>query len=258
MAARTKKQWYNKAMSRKQKHNYKARRLVALLVIAITGLSGAIIELEARNWQGFGELPLTSEPAPIEVEEGQVLATEALSELEVKGRAPRTGYARTQFGDGWLRGADGCDMRNVILRRDLTQVEVDEQCRVQSGHLKDVYTGKEIDFVRGPNASSDVQIDHVVALSNAWQTGARLLSPEERVAFSNDPLNLLAVDGGANQQKGDGDAATWLPPQRGYRCSYVARQISVKTNYSLWITPPEKAAMERVLAQCPAQLLPQE
>ncbi len=178
-----------------------------------------------------------------------------LDELPVKGRAPKTGYARSEFGDGW-ESALGCDTRNTILRRDLLDTIVDENCRVLSGVLNDPYTGATISFVRGASTSQAVQIDHVVALSNAWQTGAQQLSKNERIALANDPLELLAVDGPANQQKSDGDAATWLPPNKAFRCQYVARQVAVKQKYRLWVTPPEKEAIVRVLTSCPGQKLP--
>jgi hypothetical protein len=129
-------------------------------------------------------------------------------------------------------------------------------CLVAFGKLIDPYSGATMNFVRGVKTSALVQIDHVVALSNAWQTGAFKLSPEARKAFANDPLNLLAVNGSLNEQKGDGDAATWLPPLKSYRCSYVARQVAVKKKYGLWVTPAEKEAIVRILTTCPKQSLP--
>jgi len=144
-------------------------------------------------------------------------------------------------------------MRNIILHRDLAGVTAGEDCKVLSGTLSDPYTAKQIVFVRGDTTSALVQIDHVVALSNAWQTGAQQLALEQRIALANDPLELLAVDGEANQKKSDGDAATWLPPNKPFRCQYVARQIAVKKKYSLWVTPAEKLAMQTVLAKCPEQ-----
>lgn len=182
-------------------------------------------------------------------------ALQALESLEVKGRAPKTGYERSQFGDGWSQ-VNGCDMRNIILHRDLTMVIVNSSCQVVSGILHDPYTGKTIDFVRGKNTSANIQIDHVVALSDAWQKGAQLLSPFERQALANDPIELLAVDGAINQQKGDGDAATWLPPNKLFRCEYVARQVAVKQKYRLWVTTAEKIAIENILSSCPNQSLP--
>ena len=176
--------------------------------------------------------------------------------IAVKGRAPKTDYKRSRFGDGWLE-TNGCDTRNLILARDLVDAEFqDDGCTVVSGTLNDPYTNNPIDFMRGVDTSDKVQIDHVVALSDAWQKGAQLLSSAERERLANDPLNLLAVDGQANQDKSDSDAASWLPPNKSYRCQYVARQIAVKDEYQLWITDAEKNAMRSVLSSCPDQLLP--
>ena len=182
-------------------------------------------------------------------------AAAVLDILLVKGRAPKTGYTRSQFGDGWSKTA-ACDTRNEILRRDLVTTIINEKCQVVSGVLHDPYTGTTIQFQRGSSSSQAVQIDHVVALSDAWQKGAQQLTFEERVTLANDPLELLAVDGPANQQKSDGDAATWLPANKLFRCQYVARQIAVKQKYRLWVTQAEKDAMMRVLAVCPGQQLP--
>lgn len=185
-------------------------------------------------------------------------ASDALQALEVKGRAPKTGYSRSQFSSGWA-SYEGCDVRNIMLQRSLEQIELDEdECTVLVGVLEDPYTGNEVIFVRGRGTSDDVQIDHVVALSDAWQKGAQEISQEERMLFANDSLNLLAVEGSANQQKGDADAASWLPPNKEFRCPYVARQIAVKQKYRLWVTPAEKSAMERVLNGCGEQVLPIE
>ena len=183
------------------------------------------------------------------------LAIEILETLAVKGRAPKTGYARAEFGDGWTF-IGNCDMRNIILGRDLMSAVISETCKVESGVLNDPYTGTVINFVRGVDTSDVVQIDHVVSLSDAWQKGAQLLTSVQRVALANDPLELLAVDGKANQAKGDGDAATWLPANKTFRCQYVSRQIAVKAKYNLWVTDAEKSAMQHVLGDCPDQTLP--
>lgn len=185
------------------------------------------------------------------------LAGDILETLSVKGRAPKTGYTRKQFGDGWAT-LGNCDVRNHVLARDMTTVVYRSlaDCTVMSGTLQDPYTGKTINFVRGPDGSSKVQIDHVVAISNAWQTGAQLLTASQRAQLANDPLELLAVDGPANQQKSDADAASWLPSNKDYRCRYVARQIAIRKKYSLWVTSPERDTMRRVLATCPDQAIP--
>jgi hypothetical protein len=187
----------------------------------------------------------------------QPLASKVLAKLQVKGRAPKTGYSRSLFSDGW--GDIGyCDTRNYILKRDLRSItwRSGENCIVATGVLQDPYTGATINFVRGVKTSLAVQIDHIVAVSDAWQKGAQQMTPGNRYSFYNDPLNLLAVDGPTNESKGDGDAATWLPPNKAFRCTYVSRQIAVKAKYKLWVTSAEKDAMSRALSACPKQLLP--
>jgi hypothetical protein len=170
----------------------------------------------------------------------------------VKGRAPMTGYSRALFGPAWYDvDGNGCDTRNDVLTRDLVDRTYKNACQVATGVLHDPYTGATIRFRRGVATSSAVQIDHVVALGDAWQKGAQQWSLGKRLALANDPLNLLAVSGPVNQRKGDGDTATWLPPDKSYRCAYVARQVAVKVKYGLWATAAEKAAMIRVLSTCP-------
>ena len=179
-------------------------------------------------------------------------ALTALNKLPVKGRAPKTGYTREQFPHWKDPDKNGCDSRNDILKRDLTKVvfKADtNNCKVIAGTLLDPYSNKLIEFDLS-KSSSTIDIDHVVALSNAWQTGAFQLTPDQRTNFANDPLNLLAVDFKLNRQKGDGDAATWLPPYKSYRCTYVARQVAVKTKYKLWVTTPEKTAISNLLTAC--------
>ena len=194
-------------------------------------------------------------PAAADTQAAAGTALAMLDTLAVKGRAPKTGYDhKAKYGTPWTDvDRNGCDTRNDILQRDLTAITLSGPCKVMAGTLADPYTGATIDFVRGNTTSTAVQIDHVVALSDSWQKGAQQLSQEQRVALANDPLNLYAVDGPTNSRKSDGDAATWLPPSKAFRCEYVARQISVKTAYSLWVTVAEKRAMATVLERCPDQ-----
>jgi hypothetical protein len=182
-----------------------------------------------------------------------------LDSIEVKGRAPKTGYERSLFGDAWTDdvtvadGRNGCDTRNDMLRRDLVDVVIkpgSNGCAVLSGTLNDPYTGTSFAFQRGPGSSAEVQIDHMVSLSDAWQTGAQQWDEFTRRNFANDPRNLQATLGWVNQQKGDGDAATWLPPNNAYRCTFVSRIVDVKAAYRLWVTPAERDAIARVLAGC--------
>jgi hypothetical protein len=177
----------------------------------------------------------------------------ALNSLEVKGRAPKTGYSRAQFPHWSDLDRNGCDARNDILKRDLTEVIFKagtRDCKVISGVLLDPFSNKVLTFT---SVKSAVDIDHLVALSNAWQTGAAYFDRSKRSQIANDPLNLLAVDARLNRQKGDGDAATWLPPHKPFRCEYVSRQVAVKAKYSLWVTAAEKDAITRVLNQCIGQ-----
>lgn len=231
------------------------RRLVVALIAAVVAVGGAFIGTITQKQPTTPSKPPVVSTQTVAPVTGS--AESALGKLAVKGRAAKTGYERAQFSSGWA-DAGNCDMRNYILGRDLREVKVvsETDCSVVSGVLDDPYTAKTITFMRGPGTSDDVQIDHVVALSDAWQKGAQTLAREVRFQFANDPLNLLAVDGPTNQRKGDSDAATWLPPNKEYRCRYVARQIAVKQKYMLWVTPAEHDAMQVTLSSCPGQVLP--
>jgi hypothetical protein len=230
-----------------------ARAALTVMTVAALTTGCATVLDQAAVTTGGG--PALAAPAAASGD-----AASALAALPVKGRAPKTGYDREQFGPAWADvDRNGCDTRNDILKRDLdgeTFKPRTRDCVVLTGTLNDPYTGKKIVFARGQGTSEAVQIDHVVALSDAWQKGAQQLSADARKSLGNDPLNLMAVDGPTNQGKGDGDAATWLPPVRSYRCTYVARQVSVKTKYGLWVTQAERDAISGVLAGCPGQPLP--
>ncbi|MFB9784848.1 HNH endonuclease family protein [Rhodococcus baikonurensis] len=193
----------------------------------------------------------------------------ALELLAVKGRAPKTGYARSEFGVAWtdantvMWGGNSLSTREDILSRDLVDVTCKGRsgvaappCVVQSGVLHDPYTGTTVDFVRGETTSPLVPIEHVVALGDSWQKGAQQLSAAERIDLANDPLNLIATTQAPNSAKSDSDAATWLPPNKAFRCAYVARQVAVKLRYRLWVTKAEKDAIVAVLSTCPGQALP--
>jgi hypothetical protein len=232
---------------------FRKRRSAVVLLVLLALLVVGIRPEFARDTPQVA--PITTEVLS-ESTAGNELASDVLERLEVKGRASKTGYSRDEYGNGWATVA-GCDMRNIMLARGMTETKLaTDNCVVLSGTLPDPYTGKTIEFVRGNKTSSLVQIDHVVALSDSWQKGAQNLDAETRQQLANDPLELLAVDGPANQEKGDGDAATWLPPNKSFRCQYVARQIAVKAKYSLWVTEAEKSAMKRVLSGCEMQVVP--
>ena len=185
---------------------------------------------------------------------------DVLARLPVKGRAPRTGYDRARFGHAWLDAdRNGCDTRNDMLGERLTDLVLrpgTRDCVVDSGTLADVYTATMIAFVYGDGTLVD--IDQVVALADAWVTGASDWDIKKRAAMANDPLNLEPVDASANRQKGASNAASWLPPNKSYRCTYVARQVAVKAKYDLWVTGAERAALARVLTICPDQGVPED
>lgn len=263
--------------------NYRFRRFIVFLCIGIVLLIVAVVR-QYNIEHGSSSPPATTQaphenqpPAkpkptaaptstpdqnqpPVDSSLPQIDGSDALSvlaTLAIKGRASKTDYKRIVFSDGWAKMGN-CDMRNLILQRDMVNVTLIDNCKVRTGELHDAYSGKTIEFVRGAGTSDMVQIDHVVALSNAWQTGAQGLSSEARYHFANDELNLIAVDGKTNQDKGDSDAATWLPPNRDFRCQYVARQIAVKKKYGLWLTSAESDAMKSTLSRCPGQKLPEK
>ncbi|GAA3705525.1 hypothetical protein GCM10022224_083710 [Nonomuraea antimicrobica] len=219
-------------------------RALAAGLVAVAALAGC----GGLQAQSGGEQ--TSKPDPASISE----AREKLDGLAVKGRAPKTGFDRDKFGPAWSDvDRNGCDTRNDILKRDLvdeTFKSGTKDCIVLTGTLHDPYSGKTIDFKRGQDTSTAVQIDHVIPLSDAWQKGAQQWSAAKRKEFANDPLNLMAVDGPLNGQKSDSDAATWLPPRKAYRCTYIARQIEVKAKYGVWVTSAEKTAMEGILGSC--------
>jgi hypothetical protein len=229
-------------------------------IVVLTGLGGCTVTNatgptgSTANQSGAPAGPKGSAPK-FTAPKGSAL--KALDTIAVKGRAPNTGYSRAKFGPAWAdTDHNGCDQRNDILRRDLTGETFKAKthgCVVLTGTLADHYTGKTIVFSKA--SATAIQIDHVVALQNAWVTGAFQWSAAKRESLATDPLNLLAVDGPTNESKGSGDAATWLP-RTLYRCAYVARQVAVKVKYGAWMTVAEKKAIKNILQTCPKQELP--
>lgn len=237
----------------------KARRIS--VVIGVLLLVGAWLVVNPASYEAiFRPVENTGAEAGVESvgaettgTEGGLKATEVLEKLEVKGRAPKTGYTREEFYGGWPT-VEGCNLRQKIIRREFGETAVMEGCNVMAGEYDEPYTGEHKKFTSREEISKGVQVDHVVALSDAWQKGAQQKSKDERYQIATDPLNLLAVDASANQGKSDGDAATWLPANKKFRCQYIARQISVKYKYGLWVTEAEKEAMARILGNCPNEM----
>ena len=192
---------------------------------------------------------LPTDPSGVSTATPASPALAAARALPVKGRAPHTGYSRSQFGAAWMDfNNNGCDTRNDILRRDFTQVIIKPNtggCKVIGGHWVDPYSGVPYVFDHQP---SEIDGDHVVSLSNAWQTGAAQWDLRKRESFANDPLNIVMTAAALNREKSDSDAASWLPPDKSFRCAFIARQVAVKKKYGLWVTASEKATMVRILS----------
>ncbi len=238
----------------------KHRRLLAVVVAAL-GVVVWLVTNPASYEQVFVQAEddgkehavVVDDSVSESIDNGDIkLAVDVLELLEVKGRAPKTGYSRDEFYKNWPT-IDGCSLRQRIIRREFGETAVLDGCNVVAGEYDEPYTGQHLEFSSREEISKGVQIDHVVALSDAWQKGAQYMSAETRYAIATDALNLLAVDAAANGKKSDGDAATWLPSNKQFRCQYVARQVSVKYKYALWVTQAEKEAISRVLTNCPKE-----
>ena len=249
------------------------RRLAVVLAVLLVGAVAAVLLWQQRSAseQASGSSPTwrageptssaavsTSGP-PTQVASGARFDTarQQLKGLQVRGWDRTSDFKRFQFGQAWSDDVDvefghnGCNTRDDILRRDLKNLAVRPfTCFAQSGTLIDPYTGTTIEFVRGPDTSNSIEIDHVVALADAWYKGARAWDPQRRLDFANDPRNLLAVSPKANFDKAFRDAASWLPPNEAFRCDFVARQVEVKAAYGLWLSAKEKRAMTDVLSRC--------
>jgi hypothetical protein len=248
--------------------NYRMRRIIAALALLL-GLATWVI-LNPKNYKQTPGVPSatndtdagTVEPLGVATDSNDVnysspsadakLARDVLEQLEVKGRAPKTGYSREEFYKTWPN-IDGCSLRQIIIKREVGDSAKMDGCDVIAGTFIEPYTGQTFTATQKSDFSKSIQIDHVVALSDAWQKGAQYKTKEERYALATDPLNLLAVDSSANQQKSDGDAATWLPPNKSFRCQYVARQVSVKYKYALWVTEAEHDTIADILENCPTE-----
>ena len=226
-----------------------ARPPAVILVIALLALAVAVAGW--LHWRTPAEHPTPATSS------GYDDARAQLAGLPVKGWDRMTDFSRYRFGEPWSDdvnvefGHNGCNTRDDILRRDLADLVVRPgTCYAQSGVLIDPYTGESIAFVRGPQTSDAVQIDHLVSLSDAWYKGAREWDDRRRRDFANDPRNLLAVGAKANFDKAFRDANAWLPPNAAFRCEFVARQVAVKAAYRLWVSANEKRAMAAVLDHC--------
>ncbi|WEW58733.1 hypothetical protein PRK78_004201 [Emydomyces testavorans] len=194
-------------------------------------------------------LPLSlSAPAPLPTPPNIPSASEArtaLASLRVAPQGPQDGYSRSLFPH-WITISGACNTRETVLSRDGTNIVLDSNCYPVQGNWYSPYDGARW------TKASDVDIDHVVPLSNAWKSGARAWTTARRQAFANDLSNpqLIAVTDTVNQEKGDQGPEDWQPPLASYHCTYSRMWIKVKSVYSLTITSAEKSALTDMLSTC--------
>ena len=258
-------------ISTKSRATYRSRRIATLIAIlaAVIGFifanpnsyeqvfdenASASASTDAASDNTTAASDHTAQEVATSSPDGAPLALDILEQLAIKGRAPKTGYSRDEFYSDWPK-ISGCSLRQIIIKREVgdSATLASDNCTVLAGTFTEPYTGKALEFTEKSQFSKGIQIDHVVALSDAWQKGAQNLDKDTRYQLATDPLNLIAADSSANQQKSDGDAATWLPSNKTFRCQYVARQVSVKYKYNLWVTQAEHDAIAKILTACPSE-----
>lgn len=190
--------------------------------------------------------PMQAPPGPLRVDR----AREALDRMTVAPAGTLEGYARDEFGYDWLDlDSDSCNTREEILARDMRYEVRPDGCNVESGVLVDPYTGSRITFSENEDASA-VQVDHVVPLGRAWQTGADTWTDDKRERFANDPLNLIATSGSVNASKGARGPGEWRPPAESGWCLYGVRYVRVVTSYDLTVTTSDATALNLMLDTC--------
>jgi hypothetical protein len=224
--------------------------LLAIVTIAVMVAAQAIASSDRSQFVAQADMPTVAPGV-------DVLAGIVQIPIRIRG----FDYRRAAFGDAWTDdntapgGRNGCDTRNDILERDLldkTYVPL-KRCptAVATGTLRDPYTNAVVPFLRGEKTGAAVQIDHLVPLALAWDLGARHWTDELRVRFANDPANLLAVAGDANQNKGDNEPASWMPPNTAFHCQYAVQFIEVLRGYALPIDTPSAHVLRSAAATCP-------
>jgi hypothetical protein len=245
--------------------------LVAALIAFVSWLASPAQNIPTNSGSGVtepveaGGRPDREPPTETEVtaapeqapDDAPIAELEArLVELPVSSGAFVQGYDRNFFGQTWADvDRNGCDTRNDILKRDLSDAVIKPgtfDCKVLSGALIDPFSGNSLSFVSGETTSFEVQIDHIVPLSWAWQNGASKWTDERRTAFANDPLNLLAVDGSLNMSKSDSGPSEWLPPNQPFHCDYAQHYGSVLVEYDLAIPRADLATLLELLGRCVA------
>lgn len=222
-------------------------RLITALVVAVFVFIGFLFNADSPSDDHTANKPVDQSGDTAESLE----QLEALPVVQLDETLP---YDRTAFGSPWTdnhdasMGHNGCKTRDDILARDLEDIAKRDECVVVSGQFIEPYSGQERTFSK--EQASKIHIDHIVPLHAAWQLGAYDWSKDKRVRFANDPINLLASDGGLNMSKGDKLADRWMPPNTAYWCVYAESMVTIHTDYQLGVTAPEKQTLQEVLADC--------
>ncbi|MET9529322.1 MULTISPECIES: HNH endonuclease family protein [unclassified Streptomyces] len=208
-----------------------ARRIAVLTATAGITLAGLVTAPSAQ----------AAMPTPVSA----ATARTYLSSLTVAAEGSSSGYSRDKFPH-WITQSGACDTREVVLKRDGTNVVQSSTCAATSGSWYSEYDGATW------TASSDVDIDHMVPLAEAWRSGASSWTTAQRQAYANDLTRpqLIAVTDNVNQSKGDKDPAKWLPSRAAYKCTYVRAWVEVKHYYKLTVDSAEKTALDGVLNGC--------
>ncbi|MEU3919957.1 HNH endonuclease family protein [Streptomyces sp. NPDC029004] len=209
-----------------------ARRIAVLAATSALAVTGLLATAPAAQ---------ASPPTPVSA----ATARTYLSQLTVKAEGSSTGYSRDLFPH-WITQSGACNTREVVLKRDGTNVVQNSSCAAVSGSWFSEYDGATW------TVASDLDIDHVVPLSEAWKSGANSWTTSKRQGFANDLTRpqLIAVTDNVNQAKGDQDPAEWMPSRTSYRCMYVRMWVDVKHYYNLSVDSAEKSALQSVLNGC--------
>lgn len=227
--------------------------VVATVLVALVGLSLGVISLEDLTGGSSANPADSSDSTGVSASGDPSEARNLLGGLPVEPAGSMSGYSRDVFphwsdaiDNGWDAPSASCDTRDAALIRDGEDVAVGEGCDINSGTWVDSYAGET------NTDSSDVDIDHIVPLANAWRSGADGWDEAERERFANAPENLLASDAGENRSKGDRGPEAWRPPDEGEWCDYAVRWTLVKNEYGLNVNPDERTSLEEMLGTCEA------
>ncbi|GGR30142.1 HNH endonuclease family protein [Streptomyces netropsis] len=212
----------------------RAQRPVAVVALALAAVLGpGTVSPAAAAPTGMPEPPSVA------------VARDELAKLTVEAPHSMDGYSRAKFPH-WAQQGNKCDTREVVLRRDGEGVTQDDECRAVSGTWKSLYDDKTL------TAASQVDIDHMVPLANAWRSGADGWTTDRRKTFANDleHSQLIAVSAASNRSKGDQSPDQWSPPSSAYWCTYARAWTDVKHLYRLSVTQPEKDKLNSMLDTC--------